>query len=224
MKKINIRTVFKGCLRISNGYPIYSFYARSPRRLKNNDFSKMAVVLYLFLGIFGVLFAGQEASTNRKANVREEYIAARRILNAKRLVSEADRQKARANDLRSYLVAIGFNKEYVKNTYGASVSCSNVAKTTARLEVEFNRCFPNVQLDAASALLKQYDFTVNRDNCRNLNVVREIRDVLENARKDGFLNDAVFKRLNNCLKKFYSSDEKEKVQKELITLLEDRGL
>ena len=203
---------------------------------------------YIMLTFLSVLFSlflvqsgacGQSVSTSRQAvnnsakagqNIAIEYPAAVKILASKRAFMEMLKLHQQANDLRAGLVAEGFNKNYVKNTYGWKVHDSEVAKKVAEMEMDFYRKYPGVELGGATALLKKYDFTRSREYGANLYCVQEVNNVIKHAHNCRYLPDMVFNRLSNLLKKFYSSrlkfdkDKTYQIYQSLIELLEDRGL
>ena len=235
---------FLGRFHLSVAIPTISFYTRTILNLK----IATADTNYIMLTFLSVLFSlflvqsascGQSVSTSRQAvnnsakagqNIAIEYPAAVKILASKRAFMEMLKLHQQANDLRAGLVAEGFNKNYVKNTYGWKVHDSEVAKKVAEMEMDFYREYPGVELGGATALLKKYDFTRSREYGSNLYFVREVKDIIKHAHDCKYLPDMVFKRLSKLLKKFYSSrlksdeDEMHRTYQSLIRLLDDRNL
>lgn len=190
----------------------------------------LSALFSLFL-VVNVAYS-QPVSNSSKAgqNIAIEYPVAVKILASKRAYMEMMKLHHQANDLRDFLIAEGFNKNYVKNTYGAKVHDSEVTKRVAEMEQEFYERYPDVRLNEASLLLKDYDFEYSRTYGKNLYIVQEANRIIKDAYKNGYLKEKPYVVMKNLLSKFYSSRLKSddgrtrQLYQSLIELLEDRNL
>lgn len=228
---------FLGLFHFPAGIPTISFLTRTLSNLKIATADPNYIML-TFLSAFISLFLvvnvayGQPVSNSAEAgqNIAIEYPVAVKILASKRAYMEMMKLHQKANELRDILEAEGFNKNYVKNTYGARVHDSEVAKRVAEMEQEFYERYPDVRLNKASRLLKDYDFERNRTYGENLYIVQEANRIIKDAYKNGYLKEKSYGIMKNLLKKFYSSrlesDESrtQQLYQLLIELLEDRYL
>jgi len=216
---------------------ICRFYTRTLSNLKIATASPNYIMLTFLSVLFSLFLAQNNAYCQPKQNaiitgqnIAIEYPTAVKILASKRAFMEMKKLHQQANDLRELLVAEGFNKNYVENTYGWKVHDSEVAKKVAEMEMNFYRKYPGVELGRASSLLKKYDFTKSREYGNNLYSVQETNDIIKHAHKVGYLPDKVAKVLLSLLKKFYSSrlksdeDRTRQLYQSLIELLEDKNL
>ena len=226
--------IHKSCILLHN---ISGFYTRTISILNIASSLPKYIMLTFLSALFSLFLAqnwvfGEPVNNSAKAGqtLAIEYPVAVKILASKRAYMKMAKLHQQANDLRTGLVDEGFNKNYVENTYGAKIHDSEVAKKVAKLEMDFYRKYPGVELGGATALLKKYDFTRSRDYRANLYCVQEVNNVIKHAHNCRYLPDMVFNRLSNLLKKFYSSrlkfdkDKTYQIYQSLIELLEDRGL